>query len=277
MFSFVADPARTDWRSTRKSSPNRSGDRPLAVDTRTPTRRSRQARHAQRLSRFLAQTSRLTRPTAVRSAGSARRFASTVGAEGPLRSTPRPHGQPGSARTSGRCPLIASSNGHGCDCPGTPAPAVARMDVRSPQQRLTYGGRRWGANLTPSSTSTVARLGSSRGPLTALAVLDVHATGRWSRMVSVGVPPAKCSSPGPGRAQRRRLATPVESGGRKRSHRAGRSSTRMTGRLGYVRPISVKPAATKVRMVPVKSAEPLTRSAFSASVSTGWPSTAVAP
>ena len=33
----------------------------------------------------------------------------------------------------------------------------------------------------------------------------------------------------------------------------------MTGRLGYVRPISVKPLAKNVRMVPVNSAEPLTR------------------
>ncbi len=32
----------------------------------------------------------------------------------------------------------------------------------------------------------------------------------------------------------------------------------MTGRLGYVRPISWNPAATNVRIVPVNEAEPLT-------------------
>ena len=36
----------------------------------------------------------------------------------------------------------------------------------------------------------------------------------------------------------------------------------MTGRLGYVRPISAKPLAANMRMVPVNKAEPLTCRAF---------------
>ena len=43
----------------------------------------------------------------------------------------------------------------------------------------------------------------------------------------------------------------------------------MTGRLGYVRPISVNPAAANMANVPVNRADPLTRVVASLSTSTG--------
>jgi hypothetical protein len=45
--------------------------------------------------------------------------------------------------------------------------------------------------------------------------------------------------------------------------------SRITGRVGNVRATSEKPAVTNMDMVPVKSADPLTRGALRAAVSTG--------
>lgn len=45
--------------------------------------------------------------------------------------------------------------------------------------------------------------------------------------------------------------------------------SRITGRVGNVRATSEKPAVTNMAMVPVKSADPLTRGALKAAVSTG--------